>query len=273
MGSLPVKELAPGRRRRWGSGGGGVSGVGVGPGPRLRPRGRTLPPSRCQCCCSVPPAAPCKVPAATFAAMADSRLLLGARPAPVINAAWARAILPVVIGDLERSIAVAQLQGWIGQHVATRPPPSGSDPDRARRRCHRHALFPSMKPAMTMLPPVPQKARVLILASLRVDCLIQVVDFHQRDTGRVTPLPFTIAVYAPGASVATIADSRSLVGGMPVAWIAVLLGVSPVVVADRGKSGRTVQFQHRISQHIGDRRNGSTKVRSPARAHASDRFP
>ena len=64
----------------------------------------------------------------------------------------------------------------------------------------------------------------------------------------VLPLPLTIPVYTPGFSVATIADSRSLVGGMPVAWISCLLGVSPVIVRDRGKAARTVQFEHRISQ-------------------------
>ena len=35
----------------------------------------------------------------------------------------------------------------------------------------------------------------------------------------VSPLPRATAVYAPGTSVARMADSASLVGGMVVAWI------------------------------------------------------
>ena len=75
-----------------------------------------------------------------------------------------RIILPVVIPDQERSITVAQLQRWIGQRI----------------RCEKAVrlgpmprtiilsaplLPPRMNPAITMLLPVPIKARVLILAS------------------------------------------------------------------------------------------------------------
>ena len=83
------------------SGDGGVPGGGVGdgigglalgdglnrrrrsvPAHRLQLRGRKLPPDRCQSCCSVPPATPCTSPGGNVAAMAASRPLLGARPAP-----------------------------------------------------------------------------------------------------------------------------------------------------------------------------------------------
>ena len=49
--------------------------------------------------------------------MADSRLLVGARPAAVRFSRLNRIILPVVIRDQERSITVAQFQRRIGQRV------------------------------------------------------------------------------------------------------------------------------------------------------------
>ena len=47
-------------------------------------------------------------------------------------------------------------------------------------------LPPSMKPAITMLSPVLTNARVLRLASFESTALVEVVDFHQGDTGGVT---------------------------------------------------------------------------------------
>ncbi len=49
--------------------------------------------------------------------MADSNGFAGASPAAEISAAWSRVILPVVIRDQERSIAVAKFQRRIGQRI------------------------------------------------------------------------------------------------------------------------------------------------------------
>ena len=94
---------------------------------------------------------------------ARPRLFVGARPAAVI-CGLRRVILPVVVREQERSITVAQLQGWIGQRVRhTKTNKAGAD-------THVTILsspvwWPRMKPAITMLSPVLTKARVLILAS------------------------------------------------------------------------------------------------------------
>ena len=88
-----------------------------------------------------------------------------ARPAAVSCAACAGVILPVVIRDQERSVAVAQLQRWIGQSVS-HSKGSQARPDATDHGLgNRPLLLPRMKPAITMSSPVPTKARVLILAS------------------------------------------------------------------------------------------------------------
>ena len=94
----------------------------------------------------------------------DSRLFVGARPAAVSSAACAGSSCQSLFDDEERSITVAQLQRWIGQRIRH------SRRREARTDATHHdpvitALPPRMKPAITMLSPVPTKARVLILAS------------------------------------------------------------------------------------------------------------
>ena len=84
-------------------------------------------------------------------------------------------------------------------------------------------LAPRMNPPIMTSLPVPTKARVLILAScesLRPD---EVVNFHQAYTRGVI-VAFHDRRIGAGSSVARMADSRSLVGGRPVAMIAVRLG-------------------------------------------------
>ena len=202
-------------------------------------------------------------PGGSVAAMADSRLLLGARPAAVINAAWlglsCQSLLEIwSVPSLLRNSRVG-LASTLVTPAAVRLGPSPrtitlSSP----------ALFPSMKPAMTMLPPTPLKARVLILASFP-SALLQVVDFHQPDAGGPSIAFHDRGILLREVSVARIADSRSFVGGMPVAWIAACWVVLQLLLMHRGKSGRTVQFQRWISQHIGwiDPESASTSVRSP----------
>jgi hypothetical protein len=96
--------------------------------------------------------------------MADSRVLLGARPAAVINAFWlglsCQSLFEISSDPSPFRSSSVGLASTFGTPAAARLGPSprtitlSSDP-----------LFPSMKPAITMLGPVPQKARVLMLAS------------------------------------------------------------------------------------------------------------
>ena len=75
-----------------------------------------------------------------------------------------RVILPVVIEDEQRSVVVAQLQGWIGERVRhTKAARLGPMPRTTILSLP--LLLPRMKPAMTMSSPVLTKARVLMLAS------------------------------------------------------------------------------------------------------------
>ena len=84
-------------------------------------------------------------------------------------------------------------------------------------------------------------------------------------------MPRTIPVYAPGFKVASIADSRLLVGARPVARMSGLLHgiVLPVVVCDCGKPSRAVQLEHRISQDAG--KNRLWKVQWPEGGHVWER--
>ena len=76
-----------------------------------------------------------------------------------------RVILPVVIRGQERSVAVAQLQRWIGQSIRHSEEQSGSPQCHGPQFWSSPLLLPRMKPAITMSFPVPTRARVLILAS------------------------------------------------------------------------------------------------------------
>ena len=99
-----------------------------------------------------------------------------------------RVILPVVIRDQERSVAVAQFQRWIGQGVG-HPGAVRLGPIPRTTILSSPLLPPRMKPAITMSFPVPTKARVLILASFDENCLTEVVDFNQADPGGVAIAP------------------------------------------------------------------------------------
>ena len=92
-----------------------------------------------------------------------------------------RVILPVVVRNQERSITVAQLQSRIRQPVR----------DSRRREAGANTTHhdpvttagpPSIKPAITMLSPVPTKARGTNIGQLRGGFCVEVIDFNQGDT-------------------------------------------------------------------------------------------
>ena len=73
------------------------------------------------------------------------------------------------------------------------------------------------------------------------------------------PLPRTIAVYAPGLSVATIADSKSLTGGMPVAWISSSWVSLQLLLMTVVNPARAVQLEHWVEERIGNAEAGQRR--------------
>src|ERR1700675_2165531 len=164
--------------------------------------------------------------------MADSRLLLGASPAAVIIAAWTGSSCQLL--SEERSAPLASCSSRVGSASALGTPKAVRLGPIPRTMTLSAPLpLPRMKPAITTSVPVLTKARVLILASLEAAARSRSYT-STKATPVVLLLPRTIAVYAPGARLATIADSRLLVGGSPVAWIScswVSLQLSLMIVA------------------------------------------
>ena len=87
-------------------------------------------------------------------------------------------VLPVVIGDKQRSIAVAQLQGWIGQRIGhSERTETGTQP--ADYNAVVVAAVPQREARDHDVASRPAEGARANIAQCRQSGLIKVVDFHQ----------------------------------------------------------------------------------------------
>jgi hypothetical protein len=124
----------------------------------------------------------------------------------------ARTVLPVVISDEERAVAVEQLQERVGQEVCNATGGQGRPEGPDENVFSVRPVTEDNPPIMTLVPGW-TNPRLLMFESCESDS-------GSKSYSSTSPIPLvaffpeTIAVYPPGARVTTIADSKSFLGAM-----------------------------------------------------------
>ena len=219
---------------------------------RFRLRGRKLPPGRPQCRCSVPRAMRCKglVVASPLRPTPDS--LFGARPAAV-SCGLGRGRYPSQSLFEMRSAPLLSRSSRVGSaNGLALPKLPGSGRSSAHDSHSPAAVASQDKPGDQDVVRRTDKGPSAHVGQLRVDCLVEIVNFHQSNTRSGNP-----AFY--NRCIGSRAQARLNIS-LGTAWLAKggRIERRVAVIADDGhEPRRTMQFQHEVSQRTGHARRSN----------------
>ena len=165
--------------------------------------------------------------------MPDSRLSVGASPAPLIIAAWTGSSCQSLFEN--RSVPLPLCSSSVGLASASRyAKGSQARPDSAHDNAVSTAIASQDEARDHDVGTRVDKGPRANVTQLRGYCLIEVVSFNQRDPRGVILPAHNRRIRSGIAASATIADSRLSVGGMPVAiisasWVSLQLSLVSVI--------------------------------------------